>query len=70
LASTQNESRIQALEARVGQLTEFNQILLDHLLRAQDFNGPGKGPLPENVHRWVIDMSNAVWSKYHVRRRL
>jgi hypothetical protein len=70
LASTQDELRIKALEARVAQLTDFNQMLLDHLLRAQDFNGPGKGPLPENVHRWVIDMPNAVWSRYHNRRRL
>jgi len=64
LSATHNDSRIQTLEARVARLTEFNQILLEHLLRAQDFSGPGKGPSPQNVNRWVIDLSDSIWSKY------
>jgi hypothetical protein len=67
--STGTDSRVQALEARVTQLAEFNQILLDHLLQAQSFSGAGKGPSPENVHRWVIDLSNSVWGRFQSRPR-
>lgn len=64
MAQLDNDSRIQKLETRVARLAEFNQILLAHILRVQDFSGPGKGPLSQNVHRWVIDLSDSVFSKF------
>ncbi len=68
--ATPNDSRIRTLEARVARLAEFNQILLEHLLRAQDLSGPGKGPSSQDVNRWVIDLSDSVWSKYQYSPKL
>jgi hypothetical protein len=66
----QNDQRLEALEARVANLAAFNQVLLDHLLQAQDFMGPGKPPNPQTVHRWVIDLSNSVWARYRGKGKL
>jgi hypothetical protein len=64
LSSQQNDARIKALETRVARLADFNQLLLNHLMRAQTFSPGGKGPTPQNVNRWVIELSNAVWNTY------
>jgi hypothetical protein len=68
--SSSPDNRIRTLEAQVARLTEFSQLLLNHLLKAQSFSGVGKGPTPENVNRWVIDLSNATWEKYQHRAKL
>jgi hypothetical protein len=57
-------ARIKALETKVARLQSFNQILLNHLLEAQSFSGPGLGPDSQNVHHWVINLSNEVWQNY------
>ena len=64
MSSSQADARIQALEARVSRLAEFNQLLLDYLIATQDFSGTGKGPTPQNVNRWVINLSDSVWTRY------
>jgi hypothetical protein len=62
--------RIQALEAKINRLQTFNQIILDHLLGAQHYSGPGLGPNPQNVHQWVVGLSNEIWQNYQHTTKL
>ena len=58
------EQRLEVLEKDVKRLREFNELLRQHLLKAQDFSGPGKGPTPQNVNVWLKSLSNVVFQKY------
>ena len=65
MSTAPEHTRIQALEARVARLAEFNELLLAHLLRIQNLSGPGKGPTSQqHVNVWLIDLSDAAWEKY------
>jgi hypothetical protein len=65
MSAPEVDARIQALEARVTRLAEFNQILLDHILGIQNFSTAFQGPTAQQqVALWLINLSDAASAKY------
>lgn len=66
MATRSTDERLKELEREMERLQQFNQILLDHLLRVQDY---GKA-VAENIPVWLIDLSDALYQKYRYAPKL